>query len=229
MNEHPTQAELERLTDGTLSSERAAQVRAHVDHCEDCAPELEWLSLERKLFDERAAAAGGDGKDAMWAAIEQRIDGDKAPEPTPARPRPVIWFGAGFAAATAAAVLGFVALADRTQAPASGGGVAEVRDAATPPLPSETPEPVTDRRAVAALDEAEAAYARALDVIEQDYREKRDELPTEVATAMDASFSDARKLMGDAEQAGDDIDARMLLMDAYSSQVHALQDAVDRL
>jgi hypothetical protein len=224
--------ELEALARGELDREAAAAVTAHAAGCADCARELAWLRAELKLVAARRAEAPADraALDRMWAAVE-RETGARTARPL-ARAR---WIGAGVVLAmAAAAVLYLERPAPRAQVTAEAPATptpatqAPADDAiATAPATATDAAPTDAERAVS---DAERAYAIALDALEADYGKRRSGLPPSVATAYDHRFRDARReLDGARREAGDDLDARVLILDLYASQVRSLRGSLRRL
>jgi hypothetical protein len=202
---------------------------AHVAQCAECAAELQWRRAERALFDRRRTTEGADAG-VLWQRIEAEIargERDRSAQgaAAPAAPRGrAAWFGAGFAAAAAIASLLAVSVGDRDAA--DGAPATATADA---PIPGDDDgvRPI-ESSSQQALADAERAYERALDLTEADYLAKRDSLPPDVAIRIDDSLRDTRRLRADARAlAGDDVDARLLLLDTYAAQLHTLQAALD--
>lgn len=232
-----THEELEDHANGRLEETRARELEAHVAGCSSCRDELDWLCLERMAFEERKAGSE-DQTATLWAGIEERLSREPADIGTaggrgPAtaarlgRAQRAAWFGSGFAAAAMAAAVLMLYLrapnvADpRPAVPAVDAGAA-VRAAPVAPAPADP--------ASAALDEAEAQYAKAIAALEADFTARRPELPDAVADAHAQAFEHSRELIDAARRdAGDDLDARMLVLDAYSAHLHTVQSAMSSL
>jgi len=231
-----THEELEDHADQRLPEPRAREVDAHAARCSDCRDELDWLRLERLAFDEREAS--GDGHTAeLWSGIEARIEASAASGEAGAEPQGkllrlggrqrVAWFGSGFAAAAmAASVLFFYVRAPQVAEPqptqiATDAGAGEKITA---------PVAVAESPATATLTKAEAQYTEAIAALEAEFAARRAELPAEVASAHEQTFEHSRHLISDARQhAGDDVDARMRVLDAYSTHLRAVQTAMTSL
>ncbi|WP_031512701.1 anti-sigma factor family protein [Streptomyces sp. NRRL F-5123] len=81
-NAHPDVIEIADLAEGILSAERAAQVRAHVDSCADCADVLASLQEISGLLAELPEP------EAMPSDVAARIDAALAAEPLPVTEQP---------------------------------------------------------------------------------------------------------------------------------------------
>ncbi len=226
---------LEALVYGELTSAQAVEVERHAAGCDDCAAELAWLRTERAALRERADREP-ELPAALWEGIEQRISGDDAEaagDPWwrvlwPWRKEQMRWFGFGLATATAAAAAVFVLStpngADQpTVARVDADAAVVDTDAAATEL---TP---ADKMAEAqrAVDEAEAAHLAAISALEAAYLDKRDQLEPAVAARYDEQFRKTRATIDAARaDAGDDIVARVQLLDAYSAHRRAIQSVV---
>ena len=81
-----------------------------------------------------------------------------------------------------------------------------------------------------AVDEAEAAHLAAIAALEAVYLDRRDEFDPAVAAQYDDQFRKTRATIDGARQdAGDDIVARVQLLDAYSAHRRAIQSVVHGL
>jgi hypothetical protein len=195
--------------------------------------------LERLFARRRERSARPDAIAALWERIEDRIattpGQDERAQPAGGRSRraAAAWFGAGFA--VAAAIASLIAVSVRSAPPADqASGVGPPAAGLEPAVSTARVDddddvaPRLDDSSRAALADAERAYEHALDVVEADYRAKRDSLPADVAVRIDASFRDTRRMRDEArDEAGDDVDARLLLLDTYAVQLHTLQSALD--
>lgn len=81
-NPHPDVIEIADLAEGILPAERAAQVRAHLDSCADCADVLVSLQEISGLLAELPEP------EAMPSDVAARIDAALAAEPLPATEQP---------------------------------------------------------------------------------------------------------------------------------------------
>ena len=233
-----THEELEDHAHDRLPEARARAIDAHVASCSGCRDELDWLRLERMAFEERKMRSD-DPTAALWEGIEGRIDSgaeDVAARGDVARrsaahsgdkQHRVVWFGSGFAAAAMAAAV-FVLY---VRAP----GVADPqpRSAKVDAAPSErvaSPGAPAEVTPVETLTRAESQYADAIATLEAEFEARRADLPDEVATEHEQAFESGRQLIEAArEAAGDDVDARMLVLDAYAAQLRTVQSAMSTL
>ncbi len=227
-----THEELEDRAHERLPKARAHAIDEHVASCRDCRDELDWLRLERMAFEERQAA-GGDTSASLWEGIEAELanEADEAPARADHRSveqvgggRRVLWFGSGFAAAAmAAAVLMLYVRAPNVADPQPQASPvdAAVAKHVVSPSPAVKPSPVET------LTEAESQYEQAISTLEAEFEARRTELPDEVAQAREQAFEHGRELIEAArKQAGDDVDAHMLVLDAYSSHLRTVQAAM---
>lgn len=229
---------LESLVLGELGDDRADEVEAHVAECHECAGELDWLRLELRAFETRASTDASDQaeRDMLWDRIEAQIDGVGEPEgidlpEKPGRRRPVLYFLSGFGAASlaaAAAVLLWVQLDKDTdnQAPVTNDTVAVAPTKTIGPAkPATSDQKLAAARA--ALDKAEDEYENAIAALEATYKARRHRLAASKATGYDKAMASSSTALRQARKAaGDDIDARMRVLDMYSSHVHTLQSLV---
>lgn len=208
------------------------------DRRDDDSADTDDRDLERLFARRREEAARPEAIAALWKRVEGRIAVTEAPDRDGAQPAEgrsrraaAAWFGAGFAAAAAIASLIAVSVGGAPQ-PEPAPAQRAATEPTAPIAPSQDEDddraPRLDDSASAALSDAERAYEHALDVVEGDYRAKRDSLPPDVALRIDASFRDTQRMRDEArDEAGDDVDARLLLLDTYAVQLHTLQSALD--
>ncbi len=222
-----TGEELEAYVLDLVDAPRADEIEAHTNSCSRCRDELDWLRLEQASFSGRRTRSTDD--DALWSAIDARID-DRATssEPTPIAERPtrhhrVVWFGSGFAAATmAAAVLVLYLQVPQVSQPHM---VTTTADAAVASVPAAAAAPAT-----LALDEAEVEYTTAIAALEAEYVARRGVVNPAIAIAHDRTMSESRRIIGQARaEAGDNVDARVRVLDAYSSHLRTVQAVVAEL
>jgi hypothetical protein len=229
-----TPEELEAHLHGLLSAARAREVEDHVARCSACRDELDWLRLEQMAFAERKEA--GSPAD-LWNGIEERIAASTSGDETAragqrgtvvalGRRQRAAWFGSGFAAAAmAAAVFFFYVRAPEVATPRP---TAEAPTAPTDAHPAaEAAAPAAEDPAMATLESAEAEYAQAISALEAEYARRRGQLPAEVAATHERAFEDGRQLIENARQdAGTDVEARMRVLDAYSSHLRTVQAVI---
>jgi hypothetical protein len=231
---------LESLVLGELSDAHADEVEAHAAECESCADELSWLRLELEAFETRARADASEEaeRDLMWDRISARIDGDEQgnrgeapadPHPTSGR-RPVLYFLGGFAAATAAAAALILWLQVGNRA-----DKVNSTDPAVAVTPTKTNTPgkantTSDEKlaaAKAALTKAENEYQDAIAALEATYKARRDRLSPSKVEGYDRAMASSHTALVQARKAaGDDIDARMRVLNLYSSHLNTLQTVV---
>jgi hypothetical protein len=228
-----THEELEDRANDQLPEPRAREVDAHVAGCSDCRDELDWLRLERLAFEERRAS-GEEHKEELWRGIEQRLETAEADADSPDRSGQVVrlagrqraaWFGSGFAAAAmAASVLFFYVRAPQVAEPRP---VQAAADAGANQRPITTVAAPSEEFGTAALTEAEAQYADAIGALEAEFAARRAELPDDLASAHEQAFEQGHSLIAAARKdAGDDVDARMRVLDAYSAHLRTVQTAM---
>jgi hypothetical protein len=222
-----TGAELEAYVLDLVDAPGADEIEAHIRSCCNCRDEIDWLRLEQASFSGRRTRT--EANVDLWQAIEAEI-GDSATRSQPtaklAAPRHrVVWFGSGFAAATmAAAVLVLYLQVPQVSQPrlattSTDAAVASVPTAAAKPDP-----------AVLALDQAEADYSTAIDALEAEYIARRGVVNPAVAIAHDRTMRESRRIIGQARaEAGDNINARVRVLDAYSSHLRTVQAVVAEL
>ena len=226
MSGHPLVEELEAMSAETL---------AHVAQCAACAREVAWLRAERALLSRRPAP----GVEHLWAGVEERTQaaglrpsGLGRPQASGFRPqglggkfsgwRPRWGRRVAFSAAGVAAVAAVLVLALRPrvapiggQGPGAQGPVAQ-RDDFRP-----------DPKALAALDRAEADYRDAAKVLEGEYERLRPQLDPALAKRWDETLSRAHTQLGEARKvAGDDVNARMQVLDGYAGYLRSLGNVV---
>ena len=211
-------AELETYLLGR-AGDRAAEIESHLESCPRCRDELDWLRLERQVVDSRTPP-GRDDAAALWDGIAAQLDAaaPAAPAPRVTVRQRAAWFGSGFAAAAmAAAVMLLYVKAPTVTNPRPSADRPDAAIAVTPPAPVDSKDPLV------ALDRAEAEYTEAIDTLEAEYRAHRDR----VTPATEHALAESRLLLGEARrEAGDNIDARMKVLEAYASHLHTMQQVV---
>lgn len=202
MSGHPLVEELETLP-------LTAGVAAHVAQCDACARELAWLRAERALLSRRPAPP----VQQLWAGIEARLSDQP-------RLRRAHWARRiGFSAAGVAAAAAVVLLALRP-------GPAPV---AAPPNVAQRDDFRPDPKALAALDRAETDYRDAAKVLEAEYDRLRPQLDPALARRWDETLSRAHTQLGEARAvAGDDVNARMQVLDGYAGYLRSLRNVVQQ-
>ncbi len=204
------------------AGDRTADIEAHLERCSRCRDELDWLRLERQVVDSRTPA-GRDDTAALWDGIAARLDAlpSTAPAPRVTVRQRAAWFGSGFAAAAmAAAVMLLYVKAPTVTNPHPSAARPDATIAVTPPAPVDEKDPLV------ALDQAEAEYTEAIATLEAEYRAHRNR----VTPATDHALAESRLLLGEARrEAGDDIDARMKVLEAYASHLRTMQQVVTEI
>ena len=238
MSGHPSVEELEAMP---------AEVAAHVAQCEVCAREVAWLRAERAMLSRRpsppvhqlwagiaarvgAAAAAGEAAaeaEAEASGLRLQASGEAAAgsglqasgrQGSGGRAR---WARrlAFSAAAFGAAAAVFLVLLPRTAPVAGQVGVGR----AFAPREEFRPDP----RALAALDRAELDYRDAARVLEAEYDRLRPQLDPALAKRWDETLSRAHTQLGEARKvAGDDVNARMQVLDGYAGYLRSLRNVV---
>jgi hypothetical protein len=117
------QRELAAVERVELDPARAAEARAHVAACPDCAEEARWLAAERQLFARRSALAAPPPPPFAAVMARARRGGDEGARAA----RRARWGGA---LAAAAAMLGFLA----TRPGRVDGGGVDAEIVAEPPM-----------------------------------------------------------------------------------------------
>jgi hypothetical protein len=202
----------------------------HLERCAECRRERDWLVAERALVGAHRAADAVDkaALDGLWQGIASQV------APASAGPaRRGRWLAAAsvavLAAAAALLLLGrrgaMLAPGPRPSPALASAGA----DAGAAPVPDDH-SPAAGNAAARAVADAEAAYERALDAVEADYQRHRPGLSPATTAALDQGFAQSRSELGEARRAaGDDLDARVLVLDLYATQVRTLGGAVRRL
>jgi hypothetical protein len=226
--------DLEALAAERLAGAARDAALAHVAGCAECAAELAWLRTEGHLIASRRRERPMEraAMDALWAGIAAQTGaatGARAATATGRRGL-AIAFGGGVGAALAIAAAAF--LMWRADGDADLGAALAARAAAPSPslAASAPPAAAPPTRADAAVADAERAYATALAELETEYRGRRGKVSPQVASAMDDGFDRARRELAEARAtAGDDLDARLLVLDLYATEVRTLRGSVRRL
>lgn len=201
MSGHPPVEELE-------TQPLPAEVAAHVAQCDPCAREVAWLRAERALLSRRPSPP----VQQLWAGVEARLG--------KARGRGAHWsrriaFSAAGAVAAAAVLL--FALRPR------------IAPVATPATVAQRDDFRPDPRALAALDRAEIDYRDAAKVLEAEYDRLRPRLDPALAKRWDETLSRAHTQLGEARTvAGDDVNARMQVLDGYAGYLRSLRNVVQQ-
>jgi hypothetical protein len=222
-----------------------AEMNAHLRGCAACARELAWLRAELLLIARRREAqgplpaslwdgilarvspqAGGAGHAASSSSPVARASRSRTPAPH-AAVRPPRWgFAPGrraraaFALAAAAAAAGVVlAIALRPRAGDGGGTISAEGET----LRYDLPDPAVAR----ALDRAEGDSRAAAGVLETEYRARRSNLDAATAGSWDKSLATARSQLDSARAlAGNDVGARMRILDGYAAYLRSLRAAM---
>jgi hypothetical protein len=233
---HPDIEALEALAMGKGAAESAS----HVEQCAECAREVAWLRAERALIARRPAVKAGH----LWAGIEQRISrnfGDtklnssrlsrfgRVEYHVPAIPHWArrIGVGAASVAAAAAVVLIFLRTRPPQIAQQPGGPSAVASQSGDAPKPREEYRP--DPKTLAALDRAEADYRDAAKILEAEYDRMRPHLDPKLAKRWDETLTRAHTQLGEARAvAGNDVNARMQVLDGYAGYLRSLRNVVQQ-
>jgi Putative zinc-finger len=220
--------DLEALVAGELAPERASSVMAHAAGCEACGDELRWLRQERELMRRRVAkeALRPSELDQLWSGVEARIE-----EKSVWRRRLRTWQRPGsmamaVAAAAALAFLGGRRAAER--AAHTHTTIAMTQPAAR--VVGVSARAGTQRDPKLVLDEAEAQWRAAADELQQRYLGYRAQLSPREAQRLDQSLERTRRQIGEARAlAGNDVQARVAVLDGYSDYVLSLHRLVSDL
>ncbi len=200
---------------------QGAGSEAHVADCAECGREVAWLRAEQALIARRPAAK----VEHLWAGVESRLSQDAA-RPRFFRPRWARRIGVSLASAAAAAALVLIFLRTRpAQIAQQGGSSAVASNGAKAPREEYRPDP----RALAAIDRAEADYRDAARVLEGEYDRLRPRLDPELAKRWDETLTRAHTQLGEARAvAGDDVNARMQVLDGYAGYLRSLRNVVQQ-
>lgn len=213
--------DIEALVRDELTDSRAARVAAHIADCASCRDEEDWLRVELAAFDARLEQA--PGADDLWAGVEASIGEDVVVE-RPARSRNggLIWFSSGFVAAAAVAAAVFLFALPTTTTTTT---------TATRPQPVvNVPVKEVGDKVLVALDKAEQQYLAALDVLRAEYTKRHSGDDRVVVLAYDKAMdTNLHRLRTARMAAGNDVEGRVRVLDAYSSYVLTLQSAVEGL
>jgi len=218
---HPDIEELEALALG----QRAAGSEAHVAQCAECEREVAWLRAEHALIARRPAVKA----DHLWAGIEERITLTRDGKSRPFRPHWARRIGVGAASVAAAAAAVLIFLRTRppqiAQQPGGSSAVASQSGGAQKPREEYRPDPKT----LAALDRAEADYRDAAKILEAEYDRMRPHLDPKLAKRWDETLTRAHAQLGEARAvAGDDVNARMQVLDGYAGYLRSLRNVVQQ-
>jgi hypothetical protein len=209
MSAHPELEQLEELALG-----QGAAAAEHVAQCAECAREVAWLRAERLLMSRRPAPAVAH----LWDGVQKRLgSGLQAPGSRLAR-RPHWARRVGIAAAAAAAAIALLVMR-----PKPVHVVTPVTVAAQPPREDDKVDP----KALAALDRAETDYRDAAKVLETEYTRLRPRMDPKLAKRWDETLTRAHTELGEARAvAGEDVNARMQLLDGYAGYLRSLRSVV---
>lgn len=242
MGPHLSQEALEALARGGIPPAEPAAADAsegaflHLRGCAVCLRELAWLRAELRLVARRKDGQG-PLPPALWDAIAARLPAGKsggAPRPGAAGPaprfRPARALGrrprlAAGLAASAAAAAAVVVLAVRPASRDAGSlGTGDEVAAVGPSAASDDlPSPGVAR----ALDRAEIDTQAAARVLETEVRARRINLDASTAGGWDESLASARGQLDSARAlAGDDVEARMRVLDGYAVYLRSLRALV---
>lgn len=214
---------LERLAAGEAAGAEADAAEAHVAGCDECKEELAQLRAERRMFADRAAR-----QEALPPGLWRRVEARVAPVTVSTRRSGRGgWAAVGLVLAAAAGIVAVVSTS--REQPGTGSPLAALDAVGPGPRSRQTApaEPAPADAAVASLDRAEHEYQAALDAIEADFMAKRDKLPPALAARYDEMFRSARqRLAAVRAAAGDDVYARVEVIDAYATHVRKLMIAV---
>jgi len=84
------QAFIEEYIDGELDAKTAARITAHLSACEACAEFAEEVRREQMVY--ASYRRDVEVTPALWAAVEQRIESERASSPAPPASRIREWF-----------------------------------------------------------------------------------------------------------------------------------------
>jgi len=215
--------DIEALVRDELADADAAKVAAHIADCASCAEEEDWLRAEMAAFEARRDEA--PGADDLWAGVESAIAGDlatTAPAASP-RSRTLIAFSSGFVAAAAAAAALFVFAGPTTTT--SPRVITKVIERSTPVANKSA---VVRVAGMADMDTAEKQYVDALQRLRTEYRNRHgSDSPALVRTYEKDMNDNLQRLRAARLAAGDDLDGRVRVLDAYSTYVRTLQSAAE--
>ena len=227
MSAHPPVEELEALT---------AEAAAHVAQCETCAREVAWLRAEKALVARRPAVAVA----GLWEGVASRLQASglrlQAVRIEPEASvrglsrRRVRWarrVGVAATGVAAAAAVVLFALRPKAVPVAAQAPVAGVWQAPVSAQAAQRDDFRPDPKALAALDRAEADYRDAAKVLEAEYNRLRPQLDPALAKRWDETLSRAHTQLGEARVvAGDDVNARMQVLDGYAGYLRSLRNVV---
>jgi len=198
---------------------------SHVAQCAECTREVAWLRAEQALIARRPAVTAGH----LWAGIEQRISQAGEVKPRLFRPHWARRIGLGAASVAAAAAVVLIFLRTRlpqiVQQPGGSSAVASQSSGAQKPREEYRPDPKT----LAALDRAEADYRDAAKILEAEYDRLRPNLDPKLARRWDETLTRAHTQLGEARAvAGNDVNARMQVLDGYAGYLRSLRNVVQQ-
>ena len=189
---------------------RTPEALRHAEACGDCAQELRWLETERALVKRRPQPPTAH----LWAGIEKRIRQRRLYRTRWAFRASVV--AAGLAAAASVLI---VALVKKPAAPVARQPTAQQHEEPWKP----------DAKTLAALDRAEADYRDAAKVLEGEYARLRPKLDPKLASRWDETLTRAHTQLGEARAvAGEDVNARMQVLDGYAGYLRSLRNLVEQ-
>ena len=202
-----------------LSPARVVEVETHAADCAECKAELAWLRAERTLLQRRAGEVTMPA--GQWGKIADRIGtrAEREAAPPARRPSRLAWLAGGGALLVAAAAAMLLVLPRR--------GAHEKPSEPAPTRPEAATEPDHRLETVAAIEQAEKDYERAIDLLEAEYAEQRTRLQPEASERRDAELERMREeLHGLRGIAGDDVDGRLRMLHASAQYVRSMQTIV---
>jgi len=220
--------DLEALVAGELPPEHAASVMAHAAECAECGEELRWLRSERELMRRRVAreALRPSELDHLWSGVEARLErrgGWRRWLHSWWRPSTM---SLAVAAAAALAFIGGRRAAERAAHPTT---TIAMREPAARVV-GVSARSGAERDPVRVLDEAEAQWRAAADELQQRYLGYRAQLSPREAERLDRSLERTRRQISEARAlAGNDVQARVAVLDGYSDYVLSLHRLVSDL
>ncbi len=203
-----------------LSPARVVEVETHTADCAECKAELAWLRAERTMLQRRAREV--ELPPGQWGKIADRIGARaerEAAPPVRRSPR-LAWLAGGGALLVAAAAAMLLFVLPARQGP-------HRRKDPAPTRPEAATEPDHRVETVAAIEQAETDYERAIDLLEAEYAAQRARMKPEVAERRDADLKRMREeLDGLRGIAGDDVDGRLRMLHASAQYVRSMQTIV---
>jgi hypothetical protein len=187
----------------------APEALQHAAGCAECARELAWLEAERKLIARRPTPSTAH----LWAGVQARLSERRVRRPHWA------WRASVAAAGLAAAAAVLLVIVKPAPQPAPIAAPVVAHRAGYKP----------DPKVLAALDRAEADYRDAAKVLEGEYARLRPELDPALAKRWDETLTRAHTQLGEARAvAGEDLNARMQLLDGYAGYLRSLRNVIEQ-